>query len=662
MADVRRTVEILFQGRNNLSASVAGVESSLSGVSGEAAEATLNTDRLGNEFEDLSGRPTDGVVTLRNAITALAASAALREFLEANANIESFEKGVVSVTGEAERAGQEMGFLRDTADRLGLNLQSTTDSYLGLLAATEGTSLAGEESRRIFAAIAQAMAVLGRSTGDTNLALNAVEQIVSKNVVSMEELRQQLNERLPGALKAAARSMGLTSAEFDELVRSGELLAGDFLPALARELEKSFDVDRVETYRAEVNRLQNAITEASLAAGEAGIFNLATDFVQGTTEEIKGATAEVGVYRAAWDSIRDAFRSDDPIGQRLEQVNDALLVAAVSAFNFGQPLGEAAEQTDMLADSLADAANGVAQLPPPARDALEVITDLSVAANTTNKLLKEIGVDPKRLTDPVEDAVLAFRELTALENVSGDDLFSGLLVTLDRLETVDAIPVLARSLAEAFEGGRISAAELADGYDALQVRGNALVGASNEWGAAFEGQAQSLQKSTDASKKAEEQAAKTATELEKIASNERIKNIEAAVTLNVAGIEADAERAVAIIGTINTAIESTGDVLGGLFDNRIEADSFEERRQIERAIRQEEENREDVLGRQNRLIDAQIAKLRAQTDAIRRGDGLITVQADGLQPHLEAFMFEIFEALQVRVNAEGYELLLGAGG
>ena len=32
---------------------------------------------------------------------------------------------------------------------------------------------------------------------------------------------------------------------------------------------------------------------------------------------------------------------------------------------------------------------------------------------------------------------------------------------------------------------------------------------------------------------------------------------------------------------------------------------------------------------------------------------------DGLQPHLEAFMWEILEAIQVRVNADGYEMLLG---
>jgi hypothetical protein len=48
-----------------------------------------------------------------------------------------------------------------------------------------------------------------------------------------------------------------------------------------------------------------------------------------------------------------------------------------------------------------------------------------------------------------------------------------------------------------------------------------------------------------------------------------------------------------------------------------------------------------------------------RAEALRNGGGLITIDGAGLQPHLEAFMFEILESIQVRVNAEGYNLLLG---
>jgi len=35
------------------------------------------------------------------------------------------------------------------------------------------------------------------------------------------------------------------------------------------------------------------------------------------------------------------------------------------------------------------------------------------------------------------------------------------------------------------------------------------------------------------------------------------------------------------------------------------------------------------------------------------------VDGAGLQPHLEAFMWEILQTIQVRVNQDGLEMLLG---
>ena len=74
----------------------------------------------------------------------------------------------------------------------------------------------------------------------------------------------------------------------------------------------------------------------------------------------------------------------------------------------------------------------------------------------------------------------------------------------------------------------------------------------------------------------------------------------------------------------------------------------------------ENARRQEALDKQNELTDAQIANLKEQTKSLQRDGGIITVNGDGLQPHLESFMFEILSAIQVRVNAQGYEMLLGA--
>ena len=65
---------------------------------------------------------------------------------------------------------------------------------------------------------------------------------------------------------------------------------------------------------------------------------------------------------------------------------------------------------------------------------------------------------------------------------------------------------------------------------------------------------------------------------------------------------------------------------------------------------------------QKKLTEAEIDYTKAKTRQLSNGDALIKVDGSGLQPHLEAFMFEILQQIQMRVNADGEEMLLGLRG
>lgn len=151
-------------------------------------------------------------------------------------------------------------------------------------------------------------------------------------------------------------------------------------------------------------------------------------------------------------------------------------------------------------------------------------------------------------------------------------------------------------------------------------------------------------------------------ELEKLASNERIAQINAAMGIAVAGIEADAQKAVAAFDSIGKGIESTGKLLEKLYSSYDNYDgmSWQQIRTIQDAIKKEEAFRAEQFNLQKELITAQIAEMKARTDSFRNGGGLIKIDGAGLQPHLEAFMWEILKTIQVRVNKDGLGLLLGA--
>jgi TP901 family phage tail tape measure protein len=131
--------------------------------------------------------------------------------------------------------------------------------------------------------------------------------------------------------------------------------------------------------------------------------------------------------------------------------------------------------------------------------------------------------------------------------------------------------------------------------------------------------------------------------------------------VDIAEIKAATEIVLSLSEGITESFKSTGDVLQAIFSNIGDLkDAGFWTRDIKEMIDKEYEIRKDALEMQKALNDAYIENMRARTDALNRGDALITINGDGLKPYLEAFMWEILEAIQVRVNEEGLNMLLGA--
>jgi len=77
-------------------------------------------------------------------------------------------------------------------------------------------------------------------------------------------LRGQLGERLPGAMKIFADAMGVSTSELDDMLKKGQVVAGDVLPKGAEEVKKDYGldaVDRIDTLAGAQNRLKNQWTE-----------------------------------------------------------------------------------------------------------------------------------------------------------------------------------------------------------------------------------------------------------------------------------------------------------------------------------------------------------------------------------------------------------------
>lgn len=223
-----------------------------------------DADGAASKFEGTLGQVQSKLGDVGRAVGIAFGAAAVVGFgvsvFNVTRQLDSLKIGLNQISGGQ---GQEtFEYLTDFSNRLGVNLQSAASGYMKIGAAARETALEGEQTRNIFEAVAEASAVFGLGAYETEGALLAISQMISKGTVSAEELRGQLGERLPGAFQVAARAMGVTTQKLGEMMQKGELVATDFLPRFANQLRQEISggvPEAMQSLNAEFARTQNEI-------------------------------------------------------------------------------------------------------------------------------------------------------------------------------------------------------------------------------------------------------------------------------------------------------------------------------------------------------------------------------------------------------------------
>jgi tape measure domain-containing protein len=197
-----------------LEANMRKFDSALARAQGQSNKAFGAIEARAKKMESSLASVGQGVLAIGASMgVAFGGAQLVGGLAETALQFDRVNKALVVATGSSNAAAAEMAFVRQTAGFLGLELGSTAQQYAFLAAASRGTALEGQKTRDIFVGVATAASALGLSAADTGGVLNAVQQMISKGVVSAEELRGQMGERLPGAFAAAARAMNMTTEE-----------------------------------------------------------------------------------------------------------------------------------------------------------------------------------------------------------------------------------------------------------------------------------------------------------------------------------------------------------------------------------------------------------------------------------------------------------------
>ncbi|UOO89589.1 tape measure protein [Vitreoscilla massiliensis] len=212
--------------------------------------------------------------------------------------------------GGVEEGGKQLDFVRNISNQLGLEVLGAAKGYGSLASATKELNITQQQTQQIFSGVAHAAAAMHLSADDANGVFLALSQIAGKGKVSMEELRQQLGERLTPAMGIAAKSMGVTTAELEKMVESG-ISAEDFLPRFGAALEEVFAGEaaaNANTLSGQINILKNQFNELLNGFGEGGIADAAIKVMQDIGESITWLETQMaGMDATVSGGIKDAF-------------------------------------------------------------------------------------------------------------------------------------------------------------------------------------------------------------------------------------------------------------------------------------------------------------------------------------------------------------------
>lgn len=305
---------------------------------------------------DKSAKGLDSTVaSLKTTIAGLAAtvgfSVLAKDIFDTTLKMDSLKNSLNFISGGQGKATFE--YLRKESDKLGLSLEASANGYKQIAGAARGTNLEGQKTKDIFEGVSAATAVMGLSSEQSEGALLALSQMISKGKVQAEELRGQLGERIPGAFQIAARAMNMTTAELDKFMADGKLIAEDFLPKFAKQLKEEFSSGipaATQSLAAVTNRLKNEYLLLKMQIGDdlrpvmiwalemlhklIGVTKVLIDFTKRHSQAIKNLAFAIGVAAGAvllWKTYLIATKA---VAQALFLIDMVKYIATTQGLTF----------------------------------------------------------------------------------------------------------------------------------------------------------------------------------------------------------------------------------------------------------------------------------------------------------------------------------------
>lgn len=149
------------------------------------------------------------------------------------------------VSDSSDEAAKRIQFVRDQSYRLGLDLKTAAQGYTQMSVAAEGV-ISKSQNDELFKGFSEYATALQVDPVKYQRGIMAIGQMLGKGQIMAEELKGQLAEGIPGAMKVFVKAAQehfkddkIGVPELMKLMQDGKLLAKDILPYVGKEFAKA---------------------------------------------------------------------------------------------------------------------------------------------------------------------------------------------------------------------------------------------------------------------------------------------------------------------------------------------------------------------------------------------------------------------------------------
>lgn len=290
-----------------------------------------NVDDTRKSFDSVTG----SVVKFTAAIGGLAAVQAVGESLLATGlTSEKLSAQFKVASGTAQLAAVDITQIRNAANGLGLEFQTTASAFGKFLLAAKNTSIEGAVAKQTFLDISGALASMKLSGDESGRVFAQVQQSLAKGKVELEDMKIIAEAGIP-IFNILAQALGKSQAEIMDMMGDGKLLAADVWPSVGKAMKEGFGTGPIDGAQAAINRFKNALFETKeqfarewQPAFSAGL-NLLTNNIGALGTGLVGAFSAIGAGKIAGAATTRATTSNAAVAT--DVVGSEMLVARTAA-------------------------------------------------------------------------------------------------------------------------------------------------------------------------------------------------------------------------------------------------------------------------------------------------------------------------------------------